>query len=156
MALHHYDFRATYRRITELLCKLTGEPPPSRWPISMDDVDWGGVFHQFAAAYGWTAKDVENMTYGQMIMYLRELVRDRQRGTKADNRQKKSRLPVNPDVRDLCQLLANNLAKKKDKRKTDIAVSREFTREKPGKDKKAKSLLRQARRFSHVWNRADT
>ena len=126
------------------------------WPISMDDVDWGGVFHQFAAAYGWTPHDVEKMNYDQMILYLQELVAARQKRSKADNRKKKIALPAAPDVRDLCQLLAKNRGKKKGKQKTEIAVAREFTHEKPGKDKKANSLLRQARRHSHVWKRADT
>jgi hypothetical protein len=54
--------------------------------------------------------------------------------------------PDNPDVRDLCKDLAE-----KSHRMSHIEVAREFTGEQPGDDKKARSLLRQARRFRHLW-----
>lgn len=56
------------------------------------------------------------------------------------------------DVRDLCKLLEKHSGKGK----ALIDIAREFTRETRGNDRKARSLLRQARRYSHLWKRADT
>lgn len=62
--------------------------------------------------------------------------------TKPDT--KKNSLPDSPDVRDLCRLLQKGLPAGK----SQIEIAREFT----GKDgAKADSLLRQARRYRHLW-----
>ncbi len=62
--------------------------------------------------------------------------------SKADNENKS--LPDSADVRDLCRLLQKGLFAGK----TQMNIAREFT----GNDaKKAKSLLRQARRYRHLW-----
>jgi len=60
--------------------------------------------------------------------------------------EKATRLPDTPDVRDLCRLLQQRLPRGE----TQIAVAREFTQ---GDEKKAESLLRQARRFRSLWER---
>lgn len=60
-------------------------------------------------------------------------------------------LPDNVDVRDLCALLEKNRG-----RKSLIQVARELTKEVAGRDSRAHSLLRQARRFRHLWDRADS
>ncbi len=60
--------------------------------------------------------------------------------------------PDNPDVRDLCALLAKRLKPGK----TQAEIAREFTQESVGNDPKAQSLLRQARRFRHLWADTDT
>jgi hypothetical protein len=62
------------------------------------------------------------------------------------------RSPDNPDVRDLCRLLE----KHGKGGKSYIQIARDFTREKPGSDSRARSLLRQACRFRHLWSRADS
>jgi hypothetical protein len=59
--------------------------------------------------------------------------------------------PASVDVRDLCHKLERELPKGV----TQIAVAREFTGETEGHDPKAQSLLRQARRFPHLWKPAD-
>jgi hypothetical protein len=70
----------------------------------------------------------------------------------ADNVEKSRKImPDNADVRDLCQLLEKHLKTGKSQRQ----IAREFTGERPGKDRKAQSLLRQARRFRHLWERQD-
>ena len=62
--------------------------------------------------------------------------------SKPDNGKKS--LPDSADVRDLCRLLQKGLPTGH----TQIEIAREFT----GKDNgKAESLLRQARRFRHLW-----
>jgi hypothetical protein len=63
----------------------------------------------------------------------------------------KNSLPNSPDVRDLCHLLQKGLPNGH----TQSEIAREFTREMPDDDKKAQSLLRQARRFSDLWKPAD-
>ena len=60
-------------------------------------------------------------------------------------------LPDNPDVRDLCHLLNKNRDALNSKTKTEIGIAREFTGESAHRDRKAKNLLRQARRFPHLW-----
>lgn len=66
-----------------------------------------------------------------------------------DNGKKSGPLmPDNADVRDLCALLA----KQAKTGKSLNQIAREFTQ---GNSRKAASLLRQARRFRHLWNRAD-
>ncbi len=62
------------------------------------------------------------------------------------------RIPESTDVRDLCQLLQKHLPKGQ----KQIEIAREFTGEMPGKDPKAKSLLRQARRYRNLWAEADS
>jgi hypothetical protein len=62
------------------------------------------------------------------------------------------RLPDTPDVRDLCHLLQKELPKGR----TQNEIAREFTGEMPGDDKKAQSLLRQARRYRHLWSDAES
>jgi hypothetical protein len=54
--------------------------------------------------------------------------------------------PDNAIVRNLCKVLA-------ERKSTDsqLGLARQITGEKPGKDKKAKSILRQARRYRHLW-----
>ncbi len=60
------------------------------------------------------------------------------------NGQSRNNLPDSADVRDLCRLLQKNLPTGR----KQIEIALEFT----GNDnKKAKSLLRQARRFRHLW-----
>jgi hypothetical protein len=61
--------------------------------------------------------------------------------------------PDNADVRDLCRLLEKN---RNSSKKSLNQVARDFTGESAGKDPKAQSLLRQARRFRHLWDRADS
>lgn len=56
--------------------------------------------------------------------------------------------PDNVDVRDLCKLLEES----RNSKKSLITIAREFTNESPGNDSKAKSLLRQARRYRHLWD----
>lgn len=63
--------------------------------------------------------------------------------------------PDNPDVRDLCHLLAKEQSHIHSGKKSTISIAREFTHEKPNKDRKARSLLRQARRYPHLWKSAD-
>jgi hypothetical protein len=57
-------------------------------------------------------------------------------------------LPDNPDVTDLCKLLSRDLPK----RKSQIEIALEFTRD---NREKAENLLRQARRFRHLWPQPD-
>ncbi len=61
-------------------------------------------------------------------------------------------MPDSADVRDLCHLLNKNAGNGIPL----IQIAREFTKETPGDDGKAKSLLRQARRYSHLWRRSDS
>ena len=66
--------------------------------------------------------------------------------TQADSKpdSEKKSMPDSADVRDLCRLLQKGVPTGK----TQIEIAREFT----GKNNnKAKSLLRQARRFRHLW-----
>jgi hypothetical protein len=58
------------------------------------------------------------------------------------------RLPDTPDVLDLCRLLQKEVPRGR----SHLEIAREFTGEMPDKDKKAKSLLRQARRYRHLWD----
>lgn len=68
-----------------------------------------------------------------------------------DKGQKLSQgMPDNPDVRDLCHLLDKNREQISTGTKTEIGLAREFTR---GNNVKAKNLLRQARRYPHLWKR---
>lgn len=60
--------------------------------------------------------------------------------------------PDNPDVRDLCRLLSRGSRGGK----SLIQIAREFTKENPPKDPKARNLLRQAQRFRHLWRRDDS
>lgn len=66
-----------------------------------------------------------------------------------DDTKKKitKRLPDNHDVRDLCAELEKN-AKRTAEKKSEMEVARILTR---GNERKAKNLLRQARRFTHLW-----
>jgi hypothetical protein len=61
------------------------------------------------------------------------------------------RTPDTPAVRELCDLLS----KKAGSGRPFIQVARDYTGEKPGKDRRAKMLLRQAQRFPHLWKRDD-
>lgn len=75
-----------------------------------------------------------------------------QKDSETDSDQNSApRLPDTPDVRDLCRLLQKELAKGR----TQNEIAREFTGEMPGDDKKAQSLLRQARRYRHLWGDVD-
>jgi hypothetical protein len=65
--------------------------------------------------------------------------------------QIRQRQPDNVDVRDLCKLLEENQLKIKAGAKSEIGVAREFTREQVGNCPKAQNLLRQARRYPHLW-----
>jgi len=60
------------------------------------------------------------------------------------------RMPDNPDVRDLCAALAKHASGEG----SLIQIARNFTREKPGNDRRARSLLRQACRYRHLWDGA--
>ena len=60
------------------------------------------------------------------------------------------RLPVSVNVLDLCRLLNKELPNGK----TQSQIAREFMRETDGDDRKAQALLRQARRFPHLWRRS--
>ena len=62
------------------------------------------------------------------------------------------KMPETPDVRDLVQKLQVGLAKGK----TQSQIAREFTGETEGDDAKAQSLLRQARRYRHLWGGSDS
>jgi hypothetical protein len=80
--------------------------------------------------------------------YAESVVRE---DSNADSGQNSApRLPDTPDVRDLCRLLQKELPKGR----SHLEIAREFTGEMPDKDKKAKSLLRQARRYRHLWDDA--
>lgn len=73
---------------------------------------------------------------------------------KNDTDQKKPlRMPDNVDVRDLCALLAKSRKTIASGKKSELGVARDFTKEKQGNDTKAKNLLRQARRYAHLWKR---
>jgi hypothetical protein len=65
-------------------------------------------------------------------------------------------LPDNPDVLDLCQKLNKNMDRIAAGNATVSGIARDFTGESQGSDQKAQSLLRQARRYSHLWKRADS
>lgn len=74
----------------------------------------------------------------------------------ADSKQKNSgKMPDSVDVRDLCHLLGKNMAKIELGEISEIGVARNFIKEKTGNDRKAHNLLRQARRFRHLWKRDD-
>jgi hypothetical protein len=62
------------------------------------------------------------------------------------------KLPASANVLGLCRLLQKELPN--GRRHIDIA--REFMREKPDADRKAQSLLRQARRYRHLWDNAES
>jgi hypothetical protein len=84
--------------------------------------------------------------------FEKALLRHQSLRSKADSAKKSARTTAdNADVRDLCHLLL----KHQGKGKSLIQIAREFTKENAGNDAKAKSLLRQARRYSHLWRRAD-
>ena len=68
------------------------------------------------------------------------------------DRNSAPRLPDTPDVRDLCHLLQKDLPKGR----TQNEIAREFTGEMPDNDKKAQSLLRQARRYRHLWDNSES
>lgn len=59
--------------------------------------------------------------------------------------------PDNVDVRDLCHKLSKNRNAIRAKKKFPIDIAREHTREQKGSDAKAQNLMRQARRFRHLW-----
>lgn len=61
------------------------------------------------------------------------------------------RVPESADVRDLCAMLQKHAGRGK----SLIQIARDFTHEKPRKDRKARSLLRQAQRYPHLWKSAD-
>ena len=61
-------------------------------------------------------------------------------------KQLSKRMPDNTDVLDLCKKLAERKAGR-----SLMSVAREFTKEPADKCPKAGSLLRQARRFPHLW-----
>lgn len=72
--------------------------------------------------------------------------------SKTDNGTKFSSLfPENDEVVKLCRKLKSDLSEGY----SQITIARDFTGESEGGDKKAQSLLRQARRFSHLWKQAD-
>jgi hypothetical protein len=78
---------------------------------------------------------------------------ERTADSKTDTRKKgPPTLPDSPDVRDLCRLLQKHLPEGW----KQIEIARKFTGEMPGDDRKAANLLRQARRFPHLWRSADT
>jgi|GEM_PF-3434906 hypothetical protein len=63
--------------------------------------------------------------------------------------------PKDPDVKDLCEALAKELAKPESDRRSNIQVARDFFEESesdPNKrENKAQSRLREARKFPHLW-----
>jgi hypothetical protein len=68
----------------------------------------------------------------------------------ADNAKKpENNLPENPDVRDLCLFLK---AKRSDFA-TEIMCARGFCERHGIETEKASSLMRQARRYPHLWRR---
>jgi hypothetical protein len=70
----------------------------------------------------------------------------------ADRREKNiPQLPANHDVLDLCKLLNANSERIASGEFTVIGIARKLTGESAGSDTKAQSLLRQARRYSHLW-----
>lgn len=70
-------------------------------------------------------------------------------GSTADNAQKPvKKMPDNPDVRDLCAELEKNAKKPSGKKRSEMQVALDFARD---NEKKAKNLLRQARRYPHLW-----
>jgi hypothetical protein len=70
----------------------------------------------------------------------------------SDEKKSSGKHPDTADVRDLCAMLADPANRGKPK----IGIARSLTKERAGKDKKAHSLLRQARRFPHLWRQADS
>jgi hypothetical protein len=78
--------------------------------------------------------------------------RKRTADSKQDNRENfPVLLPDSQQVRDLCRKLQKELPGGL----SQIAIARESTGETEGNDRKAQSLLRQARRFPHLWKPAD-
>jgi hypothetical protein len=93
------------------------------------------------------------MTAEDRIPFLEVAIDASPTTTPRDTKDKTDpKMPDNPDVRDLCHLLGKNQEKISKGDTSEIGVAREFT---SGNDKKAASLLRQARRFPHLWRRAD-
>ncbi len=73
--------------------------------------------------------------------------------SKTDNGTKyPALLPESDEVIKLCRKLKADLPEGY----SQITIARDFTGEKEGEDKKAKSLLTQARRFRHLWDNAKT
>lgn len=106
---------------------------------------------------------LKNMRHMDTDRLRIEIKKEFQRATKghlprdADTRNKfPASLPDNPDVRDLCHRLGKGRDRISAGAVSEIGIAREFTGEAPGNDKKARSLLRQARRFTHLWKRADS
>jgi hypothetical protein len=72
-------------------------------------------------------------------------------GSRADSAKKKPvKWPDNQRVRNLCKILAE-----RNPGDSQIELARQLTGEEAGNDSKAQSLLRQARRYRHLWD-ADT
>lgn len=61
-----------------------------------------------------------------------------------------SLLPESQEVRDLCYKLRKELGEGR----SQMAIARELTGESEGDDRRARSLLRQARRFPHLWKKS--
>ena len=113
-----------------------------------------GVFSLlFSEAFRGWADDIEAAERGGNASQPSPLAESHSRqpfdpGEQPDNERKtRQNLPDNADVRDLCHLLA----KKRGSGKPLIQIAREFTHETTGDSPKADSLLRQARRYSHLW-----
>ncbi len=69
----------------------------------------------------------------------------------ARSNESDKRLPDTPRVRELCALLAKKAASGRPL----IQIARDLTGEKPKKDRTARSLLRQAQRYRHLWQSDD-
>ena len=92
--------------------------------------------------------DVGNGNWGKML-FASDLERLNQIPvTRHDNGKKsENSLPENPDVLELCR----HLKAKRSKFGTDIECARDFCRKGLGDESKADNLLRQAKRFRHLW-----
>jgi hypothetical protein len=104
------------------------------------------------AQCAWLPFDVFATSAQAIEMLLRDEVpceesggRKRTTDSKTDNSKKIQ--PDNKAVGDLCRQLARELPEGR----TQIEIARELTGEEAGHDGRAQSLLRQARRFSHLW-----
>ena len=120
--------------------EATGEPPPTTLDELKRQLALSGL--TFDVARGdWTPSDVLPALRGALQKLRRESKPDKP-DSKPDTGKKP--MPDSVDVRDLCHLLQKGLPGGKSRSE----IARDFT---GGNTKKADSLLRQARRYRHLW-----
>lgn len=87
----------------------------------------------------------------RMMLWAETRIHAEFSGDKDDTTKKfQQSQPSTADVRDLCHLLDKQREARK-QGKPEITIAREFTGETPANDRRARSLLRQARRYPHLW-----